>query len=109
MKAPDKSTCLHIALNKENNVAPRTTRLLLESPSDDALGVESDVGKTSIHYAVSFRQCADERVKLISFLIKRDTDAVSPFKSGPTQTFLDVPDKTGTSVYQGYLKPGRPR
>ena len=38
IKAPNKSTWLHIAFNKENNVAPQTIRMLLESASDDALG-----------------------------------------------------------------------
>ena len=108
MKAPDKSTCLHVALNKENKVAPETITLLLESASDEALGVEDDLGKTPMHYVVSFRQCTDERVKLISFLIERDLEALSRFKSGTTQTFLDIPDKTGTSVYQEHVKTRTP-
>lgn len=103
MKAPDKSTCLHVAL-KENNVAPETIRLLLESASDDALGVEDDFGKTPMHYAVSFRQCTNERVKIIDFLIKRDSEALSRFKAGTSQTFLDIPDKSGASVYQEHIK-----
>ncbi|RYP51145.1 hypothetical protein DL768_003492 [Monosporascus sp. mg162] len=90
-------TCLHIAFKERLN--PSTTRMLIESASDEALAVQDDLGKTPLHYAVSFGQCTDVRADLIDLFIKRDFKAIQS-QSSPQKTFLDLCDKGGSSVYQ---------
>ncbi|KAI2472565.1 hypothetical protein F4781DRAFT_428267 [Annulohypoxylon bovei var. microspora] len=96
-KAPGSGTCLHVALKERFD--PATTRLLIENAGDDALAVQDDLGKTPMHYAVSFRECTDVRAELIALFIKRDVDAIRN-KSRGQKTFLDILDGTGTSIYQ---------
>jgi hypothetical protein len=96
LKAQDGNTCLHIAFKDDLN--PETTRLLIENASDKALAVQNDLGKTPMHYAVSFKQCKDARAELISLFIERDLKAIQSIPR-PQRTFLDLPDKGGPSIY----------
>ncbi|RYP78209.1 hypothetical protein DL771_000686 [Monosporascus sp. 5C6A] len=97
-KAPGGGhTCLHAAFKERLN--PGTTRMLIESASDEALAVQDDLGKTPLHYAVSFGQCTDVRADLIDLFIQRDFKAIES-KSRPQKTFLDLSDKGGSSIYQ---------
>ncbi|KAG7286708.1 hypothetical protein NEMBOFW57_009019 [Staphylotrichum longicolle] len=90
-KAPGGDTCLHAALKE--NLSSNTTRLLIQSASDEALAVQNDHGMTPMHYAVSFNQC-DVRAELINLFIERDIKALQ--KSSRTrQTFLDLRATSG--------------
>lgn len=96
-KAQEGKTCLHFALKE--NLDPETTKMLIENATDEALGVQDGLGKTPMHYAVAFSQCTDERAQLISLLIERD-QAATQANPRPSKTFLDIADKSGSSVYQ---------
>ena len=96
-KAQDGNTCLHVALKE--NINPDTTRMLVESASDEVLAVQDDLGKTPMHYAVSFNQCKDARAELIALFIDRDLKALQK-STRPQQTFLDLRAKSGRSVYR---------
>ncbi|KAH7139646.1 hypothetical protein B0J13DRAFT_477896 [Dactylonectria estremocensis] len=101
MKAQEGTTSLHIALKENFN--PETTRMMIENASDEALAVQDDLGKTPMHYAVSFSQCTDVRVDLISLFIQRDLSAVQS-KPRPKRTFLDLADKSNCSVFREHQK-----
>jgi hypothetical protein len=90
-------TCLHLAFKE--NINADTTRMLVESASDEALAVQDNSGKTPMHYAVSFVQCTDPRAELIGLLLDRDLEALqNGTRSQPT--FLDLrAGESGRSVY----------
>lgn len=100
-RAPGSGTCLHVALKEKFD--PATTRLLIENASEEALAVQGELGKTPMHYAVSFRECTDVRAELITLFIKKDLDAI---QNNPRRqkTFLDILDDAGTSIYQEHQK-----
>ncbi|KAH7120547.1 hypothetical protein EDB81DRAFT_952433 [Dactylonectria macrodidyma] len=101
MKAQEGKTCLHIALKENFN--PTTTRMMIENASDEALAVQDDLGKTPMHYAVTFSHCTDIRADLISLFIQRDLSAVQS-KPRPKTTFLDLTDKSNYSVFREHQK-----
>ncbi|KAI0895890.1 hypothetical protein F4806DRAFT_496794 [Annulohypoxylon nitens] len=100
-RAPGSGTCLHVALKEKFD--PATTRLLIENASEEALAVQGELGKTPMHYAVSFRECTDVRAELITLFIKKDLDAI---QNNPRRqkTFLDILDDAGISIYQEHQK-----
>lgn len=95
--AQEGRTCLHTAFYESIN--SNTIKTLIENASDKALAVQDGAGKTPMHYAVSFKQCRDARVKLVDLLIKRDLRAMQS-NERPESTFLDMPDFKGVSIYQ---------
>ncbi|KAI0539494.1 hypothetical protein GGR58DRAFT_464533 [Xylaria digitata] len=100
-------TCLHIAL-KNSHFDPNTTRMLIERANDEALEVQDDLSKTPMHCAMrSFTQCTDARVELISLFINRDLKAIQG-NPWPYETFLDLADKEGSSIYLQHLKTREP-
>jgi hypothetical protein len=103
-KVQEGKTCLHAALT-EKNFSAKTTRLLIENASDEALAVLDDHNKTPMHYAVQFPKCTDERMELIDLFIQRDLDA-NPIHSQSErhETFLDLPRSNGSSIYQEHQK-----
>lgn len=101
MKAQEGKTSLHIALKENFN--PETARMMIENASDEALGVQDDLGKTPMHYAVSFSQCTSVRADLISLFIQRDLSAVQS-KPRPETTFLDLADKSNCSMFREHQK-----
>lgn len=90
-------TCLHTAFYEGINSNTITT--LIRNASYEALAVRDSAGKTPIHYAVSFKQCHNARVKLVDLLIRRDLSAMQSNKR-PEYTFLDIADIKGVSIYQ---------
>jgi hypothetical protein len=96
-KAQAGTTCLHVAIR--DGINPETVRMMIESASDDILAVQDDIGRTPVHYAVSFKQCVEARVRLISLFIHRDMRALRDGVRS-TRTFLDKRLKNGRSVYR---------
>lgn len=97
-KAQDGKTCLHAALKPL--LPPRTIGRLIERASDDVLAVQDDQGRTPMHTAVSNPNVfSDLRIELLASLIDRDLKAP---RGNPRQqeTFLDLRDKSGRSVYR---------
>jgi hypothetical protein len=92
-------TCLHAVFREKKNLNAGTVRMMIERASDDALAVQDNLGKTPMHYAVSFLKCGDERAALIDLFIDRDLKALGN-TARPRQTFLDLRDTSGMSVYR---------
>ncbi|KAH8659966.1 hypothetical protein BX600DRAFT_551493 [Xylariales sp. PMI_506] len=101
MKAQEGRTSLHAAFKE--TLHADTITLLIENASNEALAAQDDLGKTPLHYAVSFSQCTDVRAKLIVLFIARDLSAVQS-QQQHEYTFLDLADKSGFSVYQEHQK-----
>ncbi|KAL7785168.1 hypothetical protein V8C37DRAFT_420238 [Trichoderma ceciliae] len=98
----DKKTCLHIAL--QLNLRSKTIHKLINCARDTALATQDEIGKTPMHYAVSHSQLTVARAELIEKLIERD-EIVNRTQKGrkmaqPLETFLDILDFRGISVYQ---------
>lgn len=101
-KVQEGKTCLHAALT-EKNFNSKTTKMLIENASDEALAVLDDANKTPMHYAVQFPKCTEERMELIDLFIRRDGEAIQS-QSTRHETFLDQPKINGSSVYQEHQK-----
>ena len=97
MSAQEGKTCLHIAFKEA--LSHETLQKLIENASDKTLEVQDVLGKTPMHYAVSFSKCTDMRTQIISQFIERDLKALES-EQGASVTFLDLHDKNGLSVYR---------
>ncbi|KAI1654119.1 hypothetical protein F4813DRAFT_235945 [Daldinia decipiens] len=97
MKAPGGETCLHAVFKERFNSG--TVSMLIENASDEALSIQDSDGKTPMHYAISFKECTEVRAKLIELFIERDLNATRN-KQRPQNTFLDLFDKDGLSIYR---------
>lgn len=94
-RGQEGQSSLHLAFNED--LEANTIKRLVEYASDDALAEQDDMGKTPLHHAVSFSRCSeDARVELIETFIQRDLQAIQ----NRSNTFLDLSDHKGRSVYQ---------
>ncbi|KAG7423012.1 hypothetical protein Forpi1262_v016053 [Fusarium oxysporum f. sp. raphani] len=94
----DSYTFLHVAIRfvKDNRDA--------RSARDEALALQDEDGRTALHYAVDSRRPSLAAARLF---IQRDDEILKKRESEGTanlvETFLDVIDKVGNSVYRHHL------
>jgi hypothetical protein len=93
-----KKTCLHIAF--ERDLRAKVIEKLIGFAGDRAFTVQDATGMTPLHYAVEYKQCTDARIQLIDLFIERDGRVFGTL----TETFLDLVDMRGNSVYQQHMR-----
>jgi hypothetical protein len=93
-----KKTCLHVAF--ERDLRAKVIEKLIGFAGDKAFAMQDANGMTPLHYAVEYRQCTDARIQLIDLFIERDGRVFGKL----TETFLDLVDMRGNSVYQQHLR-----
>ncbi|KAF5703618.1 intracellular serine protease [Fusarium mundagurra] len=95
-------TCLHIAF--ELAIRQKSVIQLIKIARDEALALQDYDGRTPLHYAVNCRTPSMDAARLF---IQRDGEMLKKIESkGNTdsvETFLDVIDRSGNSIYRHHL------
>ncbi|KAF5012667.1 hypothetical protein FDECE_1298 [Fusarium decemcellulare] len=98
--------CLHLAF--EMNLRHKTIESLMAFARDGAFAMQDGTGKTPLHCAAEYSQCSEARIKIIRLFIQRDKSALMIQKARdtaqPVETFLDIVDGRGNSVYRHHLE-----
>jgi hypothetical protein len=93
----DGRTCLHAAFSEK--LRQETMTMLFSNASEEALGMKDHSGKTPMHHAVLFKDCTDERARLIDLIIQKDFVSRQN-KPKSAKTFLDIWDHNDCSVFR---------